>query len=327
MGVENQELNSPDSSEDVNMDAQDDAVVQEDPGSDPSPEPEGEKFDLLSVVRDAVKPEDDESASPAGQEESDKPKADASSEKSEPMEPDEENFSDVPFHAHPRFKQLVQQRNHFREGARQYDQVQSFLATNGISPEEAADVLSIRALMKRDPAAAWKELKPLVQQLLVDAGEVMPTDLQQRVRSGQMTRDAAIEISRLRAAQGASAKQAEFDRDQTERQQAAHAAQAVQSSVAEWERNLRGRDPDFDAKAEALQREVVWLQRSEGRPNTPEGARKMLDTALANVNKTFAKAAPKQPKRPVTGGRVASGQPTAEPKSTLDLIRSVRSQG
>lgn len=325
MGVENEELNSPDSSAEVNMDAQTPDTADADAGAGPSAAPEGEKFDLLSVVRNAAQPAEENSASPAP-EESDKPQADASAEKTDPKEPDEENFSDVPFHAHPRFKQLVQQRNHYREGARQYDQVQNFLTSNGITPDEAADILSIRALMKRDPSAAWKELKPIVQKLLVDAGEVIPQDLQQRVRAGQMTREAAIEMSRLRAAHDTSARRVEFEREEAQRHHQAEKVRSVQTAVADWERAIRGRDPDFDAKAEALQKEVLWLQQKDGRPDSPDGARKMLETALANVNKTV-RAAPKPEKRPVTGGRVASGQPTAAPKSTLDIIRSVRSQG
>lgn len=80
---------------------------------------------------------------------------------------DDENFSDVPFNQHPRFKQLVRQRNEFRVDAERYNNVQTYIDQQGLSAEEAADGLLIMGLMKTDPAKAWEMLKPRVQTLLV----------------------------------------------------------------------------------------------------------------------------------------------------------------
>lgn len=300
-----------------------------DSGTDSSaaPKDEGEKFDLLSVVRSAVADKAEGSASPAGQEEgSDQPLAEQPPSGEQPKTADDENFSDVPFHAHPRFKQLVAQRNQFREGAQQYEKVQTFLAENGVTADEAADFLVVRALMKQNPAEAWKQLKPLVQQLLVEAGEVLPADLRQRVQAGEMTQAAAIELSRLRAQQESGRRAQTAQAEQAQQRQRAEHVRSIQQSVATWEQVTRQRDPDFDAKSEAMQKEILWLQKRDGMPKTPDDARKMVETAYATVNKSLQRPA-KQQVRPVTGGRVASGQPTAEPKSMLDVVRAARSSG
>lgn len=325
MADEELETNSANVSED-----QADAPVDLDtaePGEGSSPAPEGEKFDLLSVVRSAVQDTED-SASPAGQEqEADQPPADASAQ-TEGKAPDNEDFSDAPFHTHPRFKELIAQRNQYREGAKQYEQIQNFLHVNGVAPEDAAKMLEIQALMKRDPQQAWQHLKPIVQQLLVEAGEVLPADLKQRVQRGEMTQAAAIEMSRLRAQQTSGQRAREMEtRFNTEQAEAAR-IRSIQESVAMWEQNTRIKDPDFAKKYEDIQKEVLWLQKSQGLPKTPEDARKMVETAYATVTKRLAPVRPaKQPVRPVTGGRSASGNATPAPKSMLDVVQAARSQG
>lgn len=312
---------------DNQMDAPADTSMA-DTGADSSPAPkdEGEKFDLLSVVRSAVADRAEGSASPAGQEEgSDQQPADTPSGE-QPKTADDENFSDVPFHAHPRFKQLVAQRNQFREGAQQYEKVQTFLAENGVTADEAADFLVVRALMKHNPAEAWKQLKPLVQKLLVDAGEVLPPDLKQRVQQGEITQAAAIELSRLRAMQESSRRAQTAEAEMAQKRQQAEHVRSIQQSVATWEQVTRQRDPDFDAKSEALQKEILWMQKRDGMPKTPEDARKMVEAAYRTVSTTMQRPA-KQQVRPMTGGRVASGQPTAAPKTMLDVVRAARSSG
>lgn len=328
MGEQIEGLDSPDSLE-IEMDVPvsgdaDTAPAESSPAND-----KGEKFDLLSVVRNAVPEPADEPASPTGQEEaSEQPKTAAQASSEDDERERSENFEDVPFHTHPRFREVVQQRNQFREAARQYEQVQEFLVANDLTPEDAANALQTHALMKQNPQEAWKRLKPLVQKLLVDAGEVLPSDLTEQVRGGKISREAAMEISRLRAQNTTASRQVDHQREQAEAQRARESQMAVVSAVGAWESSIRQKDPDFAAKADDIQREVLWLQRQAGgMPSTPEGARKMLEEAYANVNKRRAPVR-KPPKAPVTGGRVASGQPAAapgdQPRSMLDVVKGAR---
>lgn len=334
MGVDKQEMASPDISDENTLDAAEAVSVDtaEDSANSSDAHLEGDNDKgLLSVVRDAVsKTTPAETASPAEQD-SDDPETAAASEKPQAgeaeKESDDESFSDVPFHNHPRFKQLIAQRDQFKGDAEQYRKVQDFLDQNSLNPDEAAEGLTIMALMKHSPQEAWKRLKPRIQQLLVEAGEVLPNDLTERVRRGELTREAALEMSRLRATQTSTQRLREHEDGQRQREQQNQAVMALRTAAADWETRMRGADADFDAKLEALQKEVIWLQRRDGVPKDPAGVKRQLEMAYQAVNKTLSASQVRRPeKRPVTGGRVA-GTPRAEPKSMLDLVRATRSAG
>lgn len=303
-------------------------------GSNPSTEPEGGKFDLLSVVRDAVTKTAEDSASPAGQEGSDQSPTGEPASAQEDSSEDNENFSDVPFHKHPRFQAIVRQRNelrqqakHYETGAKQYEQVQAFLDANGLSDDEAGEILQLRALMKSNPSEAWKTLKPIVQQLLVDAGEVLAPDLAARVQKGEMTKAAAIEISRLRAAQNSMTKSQEQAQQQAQQRAVQERQNAVMGAVTDWEKGVKLKDPDYAALEEDVKIHVVYLQRTQGMPQTPEAARKMVEEAYGAVKKRRGNVAPRTPVTPIRGGRVASGQPSDGPKTVLDIVRANRATG
>lgn len=288
---------------------------------------ENEDTDLLSVVRDAVKESRDvsQSASPAEGEEG------SEAEGAGAKKQDDEEFSDAPFHKHPRFQQLLRQRNSFRQDAQRYNNVQTFLDDAGLSAEEAADGLSIMGLAKTDPAQAWQKIKPWVQQILVAAGEVLPDDLNGRVQNGEMSREAAIELSRARAAQANSAAAQSFRAQQAEKRQQAQTVSTLQTTALEWENARREKDPNFDAKYEDVMKEVSWLIQKEGRPTDAAGVKAQLQKAYKAVNDRVRPAAPapraKPAIRPLPGGQVAGGQPTPQNMSTLDIVRANRRVG
>ena len=287
----------------------------------------GEKpDDLLSVVRDVVTESrgKSETASPAeGEEVSEETAGQA-------KKPDDENYSDVPFSAHPRFKQLIRERNALRGDAERYHNVSSFLDQNGLSPDEAADGLMIMAKAKTVPAGAWQQIKPWVQKLLVAAGEVLPDDLRQRVQNGEITQEVALEFSRTRAtAQSVSAAQS-FREQLAHRQQTSAQVNALMGAAQQWENDRRLKDPNFEAKYEDVRKEVIYLRETEGSPNTPEGVRAQLQKAYKLVNDRSKAAQPAPPRRPVirpvTGGQVAGGQ-RPEYASMLDIVRANRRTG
>jgi len=284
----------------------------------------GEEDDLLNVVRDVVTENRQEKASPATGEE-----IDQTIDNQQPKEQDDENYSDVPFHKHPRFQQLLRQRNGFKQDAERYNNVQTFLDNQGLSADEAADGLLIMGLMKNNPVEAWKRLKPTIQNLLVAAGEVLSPDLQQLVQDGKMDQAAALEVSRARAGVAASQAQQSFSERRNADQRQREATGQIISAAEDWETRRRRNDPNFDAKQTALQKEILFLQQTEGRPNTPQGVREQLDKAYKAVNEQFRPTAPAQQRKPaikpVTGGQVAGNQRPAS-TTTLDIIRERRAR-
>lgn len=298
-----------------------------------SPAKQDEPENILSVVRDVVareRKDAPEAAPSAASDEGDGQPADAKATK----EPDNENFSDVPFHTHPRFRQLLRQRDEFKRGHEQFSNVQSFLDVHGLSADEAANMLVIGGLRRTDPVACWNALQPFLHDLVVAAGVAIPPDLQQRVAAGEMSEAAARELSQSRAKIGAGEMQRTFEQERKERERLTDQATQVTRAAEDWEAERRQKDPHFDAKVDPIMREVAFLQRTEGIPNTPDGVRDQLKrayevvnsslrTSVSNAGRTLATAAAatRRPAvRPVMGGQVQANA-SPEPKSVLDIVR------
>lgn len=282
-------------------------------------------IDLLSVVRDAVKPEQAEEAPEAAS--SAEGEEDGEQTGEAEVEQDDENYSDVPFNKHPRFRKLLAERNSFKVDAERYQNIQNFLDNSGLQSEEAADGMVIMALAKTNPAEAWARIKPWVQKLLVASGEVLPDDLTQRVKQGELTRDAALELSRMRAGQQSTHAQRELEARQRQQTELQTLRTGIAQTVSTWETQRRQRDPNFDAKMDSLQREVAFIQAQEGKPQTIDAVRQQLDRAYKAVNERLATSAPAAPAKkainPIRGGQVA-GDAQPRPESTLDIIRAAR---
>ncbi len=281
--------------------------------------------EILNVVRDVVDEREDkpQTASPA--------EGDVAGETggtTSKKEPDNEGFSDVPFHKHPRFQDLIRERNGLQEDATRYQNVQGFLDTHGLSSDEAANGLITFAKAKTDPAGAWNDIKPWVQELLVRAGEVLPDDLQKRVAAGEFSQEAAFEISRSRAKAASVEGRQSFETQQRERREQVALGNSITKTATDWEMDRRIKDPNYGAKIIPLQKEIAYLQKTEGMPKTPEDVLEQLKRAYKAVNDSF-KAAPapraqmRPAVRPVTGGQV-SGNVREAPKSTLEIIRANR---
>jgi len=242
-----------------------------------------------------------------------------------PKEPDDENFSDVPFNKHPRFQEILRQRNTFKVDAVRYQNVQNFIDSNGLAPEEAAELLTIGGLMKVNPVEAWKRIEPAVRKLLVAAGEVLPDDLRALIQQQKMTPEAALEVSRARAATQSVTVQRSFDQQQAERREQMAQVSLRRDAATAWERDRRARDPNFDAKLEAIGKEVLWLQRQEGIPAAPQGVQDQLRRAYENVNKGFRQAPAATARRsitPVNGFQTGSSDARPAPKNTMEIIQA-----
>lgn len=293
-----------------------------------SPAAEGEDKDMLSIVRDVVdkaaEPKSDAASPVAGEEVGDEvAKKDS----------EEDEFASVPFNKHPRFKAVITERNNLRTeistlkpDAERYRNVQNFLDQNGVTAEEASELLVVGALMKTNPVEAWKRAKPVIQNLLVAAGEIVPEDLQPRVQTGELSHEAALELSRARAKAESFAAAQSFQQQLEARRAQEAAVNSLRSTAQAWVDDRTAKDPNFNAKMPLVQREIAWLQATEGKPTTPEGVKDQLQRAYKAVNETgqFSAPAPAAQKRPITpvrGGQIAGNQRPAE-QSTLDIIRA-----
>lgn len=280
------------------------------------------EVDTLSIVRDVVGVKDEAAASSATEAAKD---GQAAAAPATTKEPDNAEYSDVPFNKHPRFQEVLTKLKTFETDAVRYRNVENFIAEQGLGAEEAADLLRIGGLMKTDPAAAWQLMRPTVEKVLKAAGEILPDDLKQRVQAGQLDQETASEISRNRASlQSVEARQ-QFERERVQARDSENRSSQIQGAVSTWHADRQLKDPNFEAKMPALQREIVWLQSQEGKPTDPLGVQQQLQRAYDTISASFVPAPVVRPKpaiRPVTGGQVASAV-RPEPTNTLDIIRNV----
>lgn len=289
--------------------------------AEPSAAQEGEEPTMLSVVRDVVSEEGD-AGSPPEQNAADDP-AQAGANADPAADPDNVDYSDVPFHKHPRFQQLLTKAKTNEADANRYRSVENYMQVNNLSAEEAADAMDLMALSKRDPRAALEKLRPMVRSLLEAAGEVLPADLQARVAQGQMPRDAALEVSRAQAQAAHVARQREAEQQAQVQAQERNRVTHIRETVGNWEQERMTRDPQYGAKAEYIKRELAYLQRAEGIPSDAQGALDQLNRAYNTVNampRPGAAAPAKQAVRPIIGGD-AAGSPKPQPQSMLDAMR------
>lgn len=301
---------------------QDEDLRPDDADSSPATGEESSEAETLSVVRDVVGDEEEtpaeEKASPAEGEEAE---PEAGDDAPEAKEQDDEDYTDVPFHKHPRFQQLLRKAKTYEEDAKRYQNVQSFIDQHGLQADEAAELLVIGGLMKTNPAEAWRRMKPAVQKVLMAAGEVLPDDLKERVQKGEISPQAALEVSRLRAQQSSTESMRAFEQQRQERMRQQEVQMRLQQTAASWEQDRRAKDPNFDAKYDALLDGVYALQRREGIPTTPEGVRDQLTRAYKAITPPAAAKPRPAPKPTNASGQVAGNQRPAE-QSTLDIIRA-----
>lgn len=322
MDPEDAKIEDLDSSTDLDTDASAAAqAADEQAGSSPADEDGDNTDDLLNVIRDAVPQSQGDDSEGQAAAEGETTDADGDQQAGE----DNEEFGDVPFHKHPRFKQLIAQRDSMKADATRYQNVQGFLDQNNLSAEETAEGLQIMALLKSNPAAAWQKLKPTVQKLLVLSGELLPDDLKQRVQAGQIDQQAALEVSRLRATQQSQVLEQRHNAAAAQRREHVQAQTAVSEAATSWENDRRVKDPNFDAKYEQLMDKVFALQRREGVPNTPEGVTGQLNKAYSQISVKAPQTAPRATQA-APSSTSSRGSSSTQPaiNSTLDIIRANR---
>lgn len=209
-----------------------------------------------------------------------------------------------------------------------YRKFVGFLDENRISQDEANQLFHIGAMMKNDPVGALNAITPYYTELLRITGNVLPPDLQQQVQQGYITKDRALELSRLRAT-GETEKQIRTERENHQQQrettrQRQQEIGSIQSAVANWERQWASSDADYAKKKErVLDRVELLLTRASKNgslPKTVDEAVKLANQAKSEVEADLRRLVPQRKQViPVDGGSSASNMPDAQ--NTADVIR------
>jgi hypothetical protein len=281
---------------------------------------------LLDVVRAAAK-ESSEAPVPESSDGKDGQEPAASeAESTATANPEEQakDESEVPFHKHPRWQEMLRERDTYKAGHEQYQQIQQFMTANALEADEVATGFQIMALMRQDPGKALEMLQPYMQSLELVTGKRLPEDLAQRVDDGLVDQETARETARLRieAEQRRAREAAEAQHRSVEAQQTS--VQTIQSAVKAVETEIQAGDPDYSRK-QAFVMDRVRALIIEERPQTPEQAVAIVRRAHSEISDRLKPMVQRKPVQTVTSG-VASTQSRPEPKSLLDVVRQAAGQ-
>ncbi|MBG6172672.1 hypothetical protein IWQ55_000301 [Labrenzia sp. EL_208] len=289
--------------------------------------------DVIQKVTDESRGEDQSGDEAEGSQDSQNVEEQGSAEGAEGAE---DEYSDVPFNNHPRFQELVREKNDFKAQvaelspkAEQMDNITGFLEQNALNSQEAAEGLQIMGLMKLNPIEAWEKLKPIAQRVALQAGAILTPELAEKVRTGALTQEQAQQIAVAEARTLVSQTALAHDRNMRERNENQNRVNSLRGAASTWEADQKKKDADYGKKQKLILAEVALMHQQGDRPTDAAGVKAQLDKALSTVNKqlgVFGK--PKPPVTPITGGNAVppAGKPNAAEASTLDIIQGVTSQ-
>jgi hypothetical protein len=291
---------------------------------------------LLEHVQSVIKPKEAEEAPPADAQTEGKGTEEAAA--TAETEPDD---SKLPFHTHPRFKELIGQKNAFRERAEKaekqiqdfepvkadaghYQSIVGYMKQNQLTSEEVNQGFEIMAAIKNDPLRALELLQPHLANLQAFNGGILPADLQAKVESGEVEEATAREFAKSRnVAEFERMKREEMERGQQEsrqRQAQQSASDRMTSALLGWENQAKSSDPDW-AKKEDMVIAYLRSENSARPPRTEAEAIANANEALKKVNAALAKIVPQ---RQTTTKTVSSSQSVAgtrpQPKTMQEAV-------
>jgi len=328
--MEDTDLHSESSTEEVQGE-----LLEDSPPSDVSDEPE--RGTLEDAIREALQTQvvdeegEPEVAEVAEEAESSSEAETVEEETTEQFDSDQQllraledlKSSDVPLGKIDRFREVIEEKNGYKQRAESLMQVEEHFRTlqnsaraSGMNEDQIAQYFELPMLMQNDPAKAYELIQGFQSDMAARYGMTVPDDLQKKVDDGYIDEESAQRLARAEAEsrmtqQAMQAKQAEAE--ETARMAT---AQAVSSAVTSYEQQLANSDPDYQSKQKWLYEKLQVRKLASGLPESPEQAIEWVNEAYGEINETFkAMAPPPQPKRTLSSRGV--NQPSSAPPASM----------
>jgi hypothetical protein len=324
---------SPVSAEEVVIDESTTEVAEDTASPSDATEVEAETTETLEdVVQDALGPlEEDVVVEEA--------KTTEETEVTEPSTvsgetPTPEDYTDIPFHKHPRFKGIVAEKNELKEtvgklqaeeerlrnDSEQYAKITNFIEKNNLTAKDSVEGFKIMAAIRNNPDHAYKMLAHHLGNMSKVTGRSIPKDIQAKVNDGFLDEGAARELSQTRAKLARVQDQRKVDYARSQKQNTRNQSDMLTGALQTWGENTLAKDVDFSLKQAEFNDRVIALVNERGQPKTQTEVLGLVDDAYATVNERF-KARQPQPSaiKTATGGKL-SGTPIVEPVSLRDAI-------
>ena len=329
MAEESQEAESSPVSDNVIDESTTEEVVAEDtvsPSDAPEVEAEAETETLEGAVQDALGPlEEDVVAEVETTEESET--TEEPFVLSDDETPKSEDYKDVPFNKHPRFRSLVSEKNELKEtvgklqnDSEQYAKITNFIEKNNLTAKDSVEGFKIMAAIRNNPDLAYKMLGHHLGNMSKVTGRSIPKDIQAKVDDGFLDENAARELSQTRAKLARVQNLRKADHARGMKQQTAVQSDMLSGALQTWGETTLAKDVDFELKQPEFNDRVVALVNERGQPKTQAEVLSLVDDAYAAVNERFKARQPHtSAMKTATGGKL-SGTPVAEPVSLADAI-------
>jgi hypothetical protein len=205
------------------------------------------------------------------------------------------------------------------------------LEQNGIEPEELENTLHLTSLIKSgNYDQALQALTPIYQELQKRAGELLPAELQQKVKLGHITLADAKQLHKANTALANRQAQDAQQKQRTEAQQRAAQHQATvqkaATAVTEWEKGKATADPDWQQKqgflAKELELETRRFVEANRRFPTDKESVALAEKALKTVDASLKPFAPKPQAKIIPLGNSASPRSQVKPTSPLEALEA-----
>lgn len=241
-----------------------------------------------------------------GNQEGKTPQADAGQKPADQQQPSADSKVDdskLPFHTHPRFQQLIRERDTFEtkvkelssleEPAKRMLSVERYCQENNIPPQDYDRSIQLAAMLNSsDPAKreqGLNQLKELVSNMEIVLGKALPSDLQQKVDDGKLALEDAQEVAALRLKAATGQHQVQSIQKQTAEQQQRSLVQALDS----WTEQKMKADPSFkDMKYELVANKLLAACQATPPKNVNEAIR-LAEKAYTEVHTYLDSIIPK----------------------------------
>ena len=234
--------------------------------------------------------------------------ADSSKQKTEAVEK-------LPFHNHPRWKEVQSELKEAKPAAEEYRKITSFMQSQGLTNQEVAEGFQIMALMKNNPAEAHKRISEYKSRLDAFVGEKLPDPIREKVDNGSIDPETAKEYAALLAQRQLEQQRAEYQQVELARQ----SQDGMRNAVVNWEQQKKAKDPEWSTKEALITDRVRSLMASE-QPNTAEQAVALVERAYSQITDQLRRIAPqRQPINPVRS-TTSSVSVNVAPKSLKEAI-------
>jgi hypothetical protein len=232
--------------------------------------------------------------------------------------------------AKARIENLWRENREHRTFADQADQFLKPIRDQGLPLADVQIMAQLAgAVNRQDWATFWKATEPYFNLARQALGLELPEDLQTRVNDGEMTSEAASELSKTRhAAAGAQVRaqalEAAREADRVSAQtRAAEAEQSlVTKAVNDWEGQQRATDPDYQRLRPLILDKMVAFVAQNGPPPTPANGIKLAEWAKQEVLKVARSGNPTPRATAVhpTANGSAKAPMRAEPKNVYEHV-------